>query len=51
MSRELAVALLVAGVALQVRGFVELGGVHEQRDNDHVALLACTANQRQVTLV
>jgi hypothetical protein len=48
---ELGVAPLVTGVALKVGPLIELGGVDEERDDHHTALLARAADQRQVTLV
>ena len=45
---DVAVAALVARVGLEVARVVELRGVDEQRDDDHVVLLARGADQRLV---
>ena len=48
---EIGVAVLVAGVGVQVLGGAELGGVDEEADDDDVALGSRGAHQRQVPVV
>jgi hypothetical protein len=48
---ERGVALLVARVSGEVAGIVELRGVDEQRDDDHVARRARVADKAQMSRV
>ncbi len=48
---QLAVAGLVAGVAVEVAALVELRRVHEQRDDDEIAVRARALDQREMPVV
>jgi hypothetical protein len=45
------IALLVARIALEILRGIELGGVHEQAYDDRIALVASSAEKREVPFV